>query len=44
MKTVIKNSDGKIVACLYFDEDGNLSADSWLCENGWPPKRKHPRG
>ena len=35
-KKVFKNQDGRIVACLYIKEDGNLHSDSWLCNNGWP--------
>ena len=37
-KLTLTNKDGKIVACLYIDKEGNLHCDSWLCEKGWPPE------
>ena len=34
-KLVITDLDGDIVACLYFNRDGSLNIDSWLCPEGW---------
>lgn len=39
-KKLVKNKQGKIVACLYIKEDGNLVDDSWFCPNGWPPAKE----
>jgi len=34
-KLTLTNLDGKIVACLYVLENGNLHSDSWICQKGW---------
>lgn len=34
-KLLIKDSEGDIIAFLYFNADGSLNEDSWLCPEGW---------
>lgn len=31
----LRNKEGLVVACLFILPDGNLQADSWLCNEGW---------
>ena len=39
-KVTITDSKGDIVACLYFNADGSLNSDSWLCPEGWEKKNE----
>lgn len=34
----VRNDKGLLVANLYVLDNGNLHADSWLCNEGWGDK------